>query len=183
MSQKTCGTGGEVVDRSVADRPVDDHARFDRPAARDLSSPANVLIRAWLACLLGITACGAGGEPVRVSGAAPQAAPTLTVEARPEASAPREPVEPRRGVDPALLADLELLCAALRRDYVDGTLTDYYRGLRPTSARGEALLREGEETPRPGRVLQAAAREAGIAAEDPAIPSCAALFAELDDLE
>jgi len=92
--------------------------------------------------------------------------------------------EGRRGaVDPELLADLELLCAALRRDYVDGTLTDYYRGLTPASARGEALRREGEQTPRPGRVLEAGARAAGIAADDPAIPSCTALFAELDDLE
>lgn len=139
-----------------------------------------VLIRAWLACFVSISACSAGGQPVAVSGGAPTRAselPDAAVEAAVEA-----PIE-ARGVDPALLADLELLCAALRRDYVDGTLTDYYRGLKPASARGQALLREGEETSRPGRVLEAAAQAAGIAGDDPALPSCAALFAELDDLE
>lgn len=143
-----------------------------------------VLIRAWLACFVLISACSAGGQPVAVSGGAPTRAselPDAAVEAAVEA--PIEAPAPPRGVDPALLADLELLCAALRRDYVDGTLTDYYRGLKPASARGQALLREGEETSRPGRVLEAAARAAGIAGDDPALPSCAALFAELDDLE
>ncbi len=83
----------------------------------------------------------------------------------------------------AILADLELLCAALRRDYVDGTLTDYYAGLAPTTALGQDLRRRGEETMRPGRLLQAAARDLAIPAGDPAIPACNALFDDLDDLE
>ena len=85
-------------------------------------------------------------------------------------------------------ADLETLCAALNKDYVDGTLTDYYQNLSLTTAFGKDLRRRGEASMKPGRIL-----EAGLAslkktlgqdnADDPATPACAQLFDELDDLE
>ncbi|MEZ4448075.1 MAG: hypothetical protein R3B09_01265 [Nannocystaceae bacterium] len=80
-------------------------------------------------------------------------------------------------------ADLELLCAALRRDYVDGTLTDYYRGLRPRTAFGADLLRRGEASMHPGRLLEAALRDMAKKPGDPATPACDALVGELDELE
>lgn len=82
-------------------------------------------------------------------------------------------------------ADLEVLCAALNKDYVDGTLTDYYGALkgRMTTAFGDDLRRRGEASMEPGRILEAARKTLGVAAGDPATPACDKLFDELDDLE
>ena len=120
-----------------------------------------------------------GAAPAPASALAATAPPTASPAAV-SASAPAPAPAPD---DPAaLLADLEVLCAALRRDYVDGTLTDYYRGLTLRTSVGDDLRRRGEDTPHPGRLLEAAARARGLL-DHPAIPACAALFAELGDLE
>lgn len=95
------------------------------------------------------------------------------------------PATPPAATDdrPAQFADLEALCAALAHDYIDGTLTDYYRGLRMKTAFGDDLRRRGETSMHPGRILEAGRAALGDRPGDPAAPSCAPLFAELDDLE
>jgi hypothetical protein len=82
-------------------------------------------------------------------------------------------------------ADLEVLCAALNKDYVDGTLTDYYGALngKMKTAFGDDLRRRGEASMEPGRILEAGRKTLGDAAGDPATPACDKLFDELDDLE
>ncbi len=80
-------------------------------------------------------------------------------------------------------ADLETLCAALVRDYVDGTLTDYYHDLTMKTEFGGDLRRRGEDSMKPGRILEAGQKKLGERPGDPATPSCEQLFDELDDLE
>lgn len=75
------------------------------------------------------------------------------------------------------------MCAAVDKDYIDGTLSDYFAGLEATSAWGKSLRTRADESPTPGRVLEAAARERGWAAGSNMAPSCAKLFEYLDDVE
>ncbi len=84
---------------------------------------------------------------------------------------------------PARFADLETLCAALNHDYVDGTLTDYYRDLSIKTEFGADLRRRGEASMKPGRILEAGRETLGERPGDPATPACEQLFDELDDLE
>jgi hypothetical protein len=89
----------------------------------------------------------------------------------------------------AVKADVELLCAALNHDYIDGTLSDYYRDVRPTTALGRELRETGNASITPGRALSLALRDYAtthpVAASwpDDAMPQCAQLFEELGDLE
>ena len=105
--------------------------------------------------------------------------------ARPHRVDPRD-LRPA-GADAALRADLEALCAALNHDYVDGTLTDYYREVHPTTPLGQQWKKAGEESVQPGRALAVAYAEhlARAPGEAPGegMPACARLFEELDDLE
>ena len=81
-------------------------------------------------------------------------------------------------------ADLETLCAALNRDYVDGTLTDYYHDLTLKTEFGAELRRRGEDSMKPGRILEAGRKKLGERPSgDPPTPACDQLFDELDDLE
>ncbi len=129
--------------------------------------------------------------PPRTPSAAESPESTRSPQAKPatNSATPAEPDEPDEPAPEraALRADLELLCAALNHDYVDGTLTDYYKDARPKTALGERLRREGDESTQPGRALAAAYLEhiAKHAAETPGpdMPECARLFEELDDLE
>ncbi|MEZ4383101.1 MAG: hypothetical protein R3A79_17370 [Nannocystaceae bacterium] len=106
----------------------------------------------------------------------------VTAEARAAAPTPADAGDEPRG---DRFADLEVLCAALNKDYVDGTLTDYYGALKGkmTTAFGDDLRRRGEASMEPGRILEAARKTLGDAAGDPATPACDKLFDELDDLE
>lgn len=192
-----CGPGG-------ADRPTDGRDRG--PAAGEVAAPGSV--RTPASTPPG-EASSPGPEAPASAGAdaAGEAAAKRQVEAPPggahaSAVAERsagavkpaelaEPAEPAAIAEPAgvaddradRLADLELLCAALRRDYVDGTLTDYYGGLAPRTAFGQELRRRGEASMTPGRLLEAALRDMAKRPGDPTTPACDALVGELDELE
>jgi hypothetical protein len=81
------------------------------------------------------------------------------------------------------LADLDMLCAALEHDYVDGTLSDYYAKLEPNTAWGRERLREGEESITPGTLLQQAATSIAAPLDEPGLVHCKRLFEVLDELE
>jgi len=109
-------------------------------------------------------------------------------EGRPAPSAPvaaaiAPPPTAKKGPRSEEFSDLETLCAALHHDYIDGTLTDYYRGLTMKTGFGDDLRNRGEESMTPGRILEAGRRSLGDQDGDPATPACAKLFDELDDLE
>ncbi len=164
-------------------------------ATRRLSAPAPA--PTLLCSLLLMAACSS--SPPAAHDERKTAAPPSTPTAKPEqgeptpaaeakSPAPGEPAQPERPAPEtaALQADFELLCAALNHDYVDGTLTDYYKDARPKTAIGEALRREGNESTQPGRALAAGYREhlsARAETPGPDMPECRRLFEELDDLE
>ena len=81
------------------------------------------------------------------------------------------------------LADLDDLCKALDHDYVDGTLSDYYRGIEPRTAWGKAQRDAGNESIQPGRLLEKAVAELSPGAKDPALEHCRKLLDYLDDVE
>ena len=82
------------------------------------------------------------------------------------------------------LADLEQLCAALDRDYGDGTLSDYYGKLVMRSDWGRRQKAAGDESITPGRLLEAAVAELSPPGQiDARLPSCARLLDYLDDVE
>jgi hypothetical protein len=105
------------------------------------------------------------------SGAEPKPAPNLD---QPKADDPERPSK---------LADLDDLCKALDHDYVDGTLSDYYRGIDPRTAWGKALRDAGNESIHPGRLLEKAVAELSPGAEDPTLEHCRKLLDYLDDVE
>ena len=101
------------------------------------------------------------------------------------APAPEPAPDPERADK---LADLDAMCKALDHDYVDGTLTDYYRDIQPKTAWGKAQRDAGNESIQPGRLLEKAVAElapAGAPAGtvDPALPHCQTLLDYLDDVE
>jgi hypothetical protein len=81
------------------------------------------------------------------------------------------------------LADLDELCKALDRDYVDGTLSDYYRGIEPRSEWGKALRDAGNQSMQPGRLLEKAVAELAPDAAHPGLEHCRKLLDYLDDVE
>lgn len=140
---------------------------------------------------LSLLACrsGSGEQAPPASGAAPPST---------SASEPKRAAE--RATEPAMrasasatpspapdhaerLADLDMLCAALEHDYVDGTLSDYYAKLEPNTAWGRERLREGEESITPGTLLQQAATSIAAPLDEPGLVHCKRLFEVLDELE
>lgn len=82
--------------------------------------------------------------------------------------------------DPGAGDDLARLCKSVHDDYGDGTLSDYGRGVHPTSAWGRALVERASESMTPGRVIEAAVTSEKVA---PVPAPCQSLFDDLDDLE
>lgn len=81
------------------------------------------------------------------------------------------------------LADLDELCKALDHDYIDGTLSDYYRGIEPRTEWGKAQRDAGNESIKPARLLEKAVADLAVDAEDPGIPHCRKLLDYIDDVE
>jgi hypothetical protein len=81
------------------------------------------------------------------------------------------------------LADLDALCKALDHDYIDGTLSDYYRGIEPRTAWGKAQRDAGNLSIQPGRLLEKAVAELSPGAKDPELEHCRKLLDYLDDVE
>lgn len=110
------------------------------------------------------------------STASPDAAPSPAPAPQP---APTPPPDPERD---AKLDDLDGMCRALNRDYSDGTLGDYYADVKPATAWGKQQLAAGNESIKPGRLLEQAVAELGLtSAETP--EHCRKLLDYLDDVE
>jgi hypothetical protein len=96
-------------------------------------------------------------------------------------------VEPTKSADDPQhadkLADLDALCKALDHDYIDGTLSDYYRGIEPRTEWGKAQRDAGNESIKPARLLEKAVADLAVDAEDPGIPHCRKLLDYIDDVE
>lgn len=75
------------------------------------------------------------------------------------------------------------MCAALDHDYVDGTLSDYYAGVKPATSWGQQVKKAGDAADQPGRHLEGEAK-ALIEGSELELPApCTKLFDVLDDLE
>lgn len=133
---------------------------------------------------LSLFACrsGVGSEQAPASGAAPTS-PRSDARASEPAGTPASPSPSPTPDHAERVADLDMLCAALDRDYVDGTLSDYYAKLEPRTEWGRERLREGEETITPGRLLQQAATSIAADLDSPGLAHCKQLFDVLDELE
>lgn len=82
-------------------------------------------------------------------------------------------------------ADFEALCKALNHDYIDGTLTDYYGRVTPTTALGRKVRTEGNASVTPGRDL-IAALTTFLGPDHPPgsqMPHCNELIDQIDELE
>ena len=80
------------------------------------------------------------------------------------------------------LADLDALCKALDHDYIDGTLSDYYRDVEPRTEWGKAQREAGNQAMQPGRLLEKAVAELAPTAAEP-VEHCRKLLDYLDDVE
>jgi hypothetical protein len=112
----------------------------------------------------------------------PQPGPD-TAPARAAASEPQpnpQPPDPERANQ---LRDLDDLCKSVDHDYADGTLGDYYSGLKLRTTWGESKREAGLESIKPGRALEQAAAELSAPPGDPALEHCTKLFDYLDDVE
>jgi hypothetical protein len=112
--------------------------------------------------------------------ATPQASePSPKPEAEPQPD-PSAVADPERADK---LADLDAMCKAVDHDYDDGTLTDYYRDIEPRTEWGKAQRDAGNESIKPGRLLEKAVAELSPGAKDPALTNCRKLLDYLDDVE
>jgi hypothetical protein len=126
---------------------------------------------------------GCKSEPAAAPPA--KAEPAAKAEAAPSAGQAPEP-EPAPAPDPERadkLADLDAMCKALDHDYIDGTLTDYYRDIQPKTEWGKAQKQAGDASIQPGRLLEKAVAELSPDAKDPALTNCRKLLDYLDDVE
>lgn len=121
-------------------------------------------------------------EPAtKTKAAADERATTSGSEKEPE---PEAKAEPEAEADPERadkLADLDAMCKALDHDYVDGTLTDYYRDIEPRTEWGKAQRDAGNESIKPGRLLEQAVEQLSPGANE--LPNCRKLLDYLDDVE
>ena len=134
-----------------------------------------------LGTLIAAAACGSDHK------AAPPPAQTGDDEQASAASDPpveaavKQPKEdPERA---AKLADLETLCAALNKDYVDGTLSDYFADIELKTAWGKQARKEGSDADQPGRFLEKQIETLSPKAADPALPACRELLDYIDEVE
>jgi hypothetical protein len=129
---------------------------------------------------LGCAACRSS-EPASRDQAQPQAeAARAPSSAAPTEPRPQPPPDPERADK---LRDLDDMCKAVDHDYADGTLRDYYSGLRLRTAWGLGLRQIGEASIQPGHTLERAADELSVEPGDPAVEHCTKLFDYLDEVE
>jgi hypothetical protein len=131
--------------------------------------------------LSGTVACGAKSDSAAEK--AP-AQPAATAGDRANASA-GDPA-PDRTADPERadkIADLDRLCAALNEDYVDGTLSDYFKGLTMKTQWGADVMAKGNDADQPGRFLETTIETLSPKAADPGLPACRKLLDYIDEVE
>lgn len=124
----------------------------------------------------------AASEPDSKRESAPTAEPasaTKTEQGSPTPDDSKPADDPQRADK---LADLDALCKALDHDYVDGTLSDYYRDVEPRTEWGKAQREAGNQSIQPGRLLEKAVAELAPTAAEP-VEHCRKLLDYLDDVE
>ncbi len=126
---------------------------------------------------LGIAACSPGpNKPEPSADNGPGVPHRPTVDDGPPGGSPARAHSTASST--ANLADLAKMCRSLHDDYGDGTLSDFFSGLKITSPWGKDLAARARASITPGRVL------AAHAPSNTALPpECQRLFEELDDLE
>ncbi len=75
-----------------------------------------------------------------------------------------------------------MLCKALNHDYIDGTLTDYYGRVSPTTERGRLAREVGNASVTPGRDLIRAFTDL-LGPDHVPGPHCRELVEQIDELE
>lgn len=164
-----------------------------------LQAGMSFLRRPWqLAGCLALASCAGAptpaadnnNKPVSASedkSAPPVPSPAKEMPTAPASETPRKPAAPTPSTPAAggERADFEALCKALNHDYIDGTLTDYYRNVAPTTALGRTVRTEGNDSVTPGRDLLAALTKF-LGPENPPgpqMPHCSELIDQIDELE
>ncbi|HVH97169.1 MAG TPA: hypothetical protein VM869_00600 [Enhygromyxa sp.] len=147
-----------------------------------------ILLRPTLALLLTVlgssVACksdNAASEPETKR----EAKPEVESSSKSERESPTSASDKLTAEDPQRadkLADLDALCKALDHDYVDGTLSDYYRDVEPRTEWGKAQREAGNQSIQPGRLLEKAVAELAPTAAEP-VEHCRKLLDYLDDVE
>ena len=123
-----------------------------------------------------LLACG-GAEAPEGAIATPEAATPPEAEAK----APKEPAKATIGE--AEIKELEAMCAAVDHDYIDGTLTDYFRNVKSQTDWGKGVQKKADESTTPGRVLLAEMKDGGLEPTDARVPACGRIFDYIDDVE
>lgn len=133
-----------------------------------------------LVALLASNACGSDHKaaPPPAQAESPAKGDPSAAAAQPEPAGHEQ--DPDRA---AKLADLDMLCAALNKDYVDGTLSDYFAGLEPKTEWGKQTRTRGSEADQPGRFLEKQIASLSPNAADPALPACRELLDYIDEVE
>ena len=121
-------------------------------------------------------ACDSADPPAEAIATPQTAAPPPT-----EDNAPLPPS--KASIGSAEIAELEAMCAAVDHDYIDGTLSDYFRDVKSQTDWGKGVQAKADESTTPGRVLLAAMKDAGVAETDKRLPACGRIFEYIDDVE
>lgn len=124
-------------------------------------------------------------KPASTQAAANKPSPTPGAKAKAKAEADAK-AKAKREADlerADKLADLNDMCGALNHDYDDGTLTDYYRDVKPRTEWGKAQREAGNKAMQPGRLLEKAVAELSPGARGPALEHCRKLLDYIDEVE
>jgi hypothetical protein len=129
-----------------------------------------------LACALtlGLGCQAASPRPTPDEVAAP---PPPAAKSEPAKAAPTDPERADK------LRDLNTLCAALNDDYVDGTLSDYFKGVKVETDWGREVMKAGADADRPGRFLEEKIDSLSPKAEDATLSACRELLDYIDEVE
>ena len=103
--------------------------------------------------------------------------------APPNDDAQAPPAAPKASIGESEVRELEAMCAAVDHDYIDGTLSDYFRDVKSQTDWSKGVQAKADESTTPGRVLLAAMKDAGVAETDKRLPACGRIFEYIDDVE
>ncbi|GEM_PF-3641707 len=163
------------------------YARFMPPVHRLTPQPLSrrVSLSAGLWILTSLLACDAETKRAKISSStgaipserlgSPQRSPSL--------AAPRRTGIQSSARNTAELADLDNLCAALDKDYIDGTLSDYYARTMPRTVWGKALRIAGSASVQPARALEKELKDVDPNGTSAKLPHCHILLEYIDDVE
>ena len=148
--------------------------------------PAPTSRAALLICTLAslglASACDSDSKSKEISPGAAQEtqAATAMQAATPPDGNVADPADTER---PQKIEDLATLCAALDKDYVDGTLSDYYAKVEMKTQWGKDLRKSGSDSIKPARELEAEVAKLDPEGKEPRLASCRTLLDYIDDVE